>query len=341
MELKIPFCLIFMLTGGAAEWKPGQCPISDGGQLGICVQECAVDFDCYGNQKCCKNGCGMTCRYPENIGVPHAGLCPAVNSSEPAMCIDPPPCDIDQDCVSHEKCCFTGCSFMCVASERREENRLGMCPAEVPSILRQTRQDPVKTNCTVRCADDRDCDVDRKCCNDAVCGRTCTEPVYACYHNGRIYQNHENIVESDGCSSCSCLDGFLACKQIYCGKITSVAIQQPLCVHVHKIPEAHQNEDCKLIQQTIQQSNMCSIVQSLCSWLSFSILIIDPALDKIRILTICLIALGGVCLVGSILSFLKYQHSKRSCSIRNKGKNQAVNMMSHEMEFLDPIPTKV
>ena len=41
--------------------KPGRCPPQN---FGSCVQGCRNDGDCFGNQKCCFNGCGYTCRRP-------------------------------------------------------------------------------------------------------------------------------------------------------------------------------------------------------------------------------------------------------------------------------------
>ncbi|XP_022088693.1 kielin/chordin-like protein isoform X3 [Acanthaster planci] len=162
------------------------------------------------------------------VQVPHEELCPQpVEDNSAPLCVDPPPCKIDQDCAIFEKCCFTGCSFMCVAPK----------------------------------------------------GFT------ACYHNGKIYQTGEDYLASDGCNTCYCSNGFFSCTEKYCD--------------------------------------------------------FDPAIDKTRILTLSLIALGVVCLVGCVLSLAKHQLAKRtSSSVKNVNKKTAVNM-THELEFLDPLPTKV
>ena len=40
----------------------GQCPPVPEGSVGICVEECISDFDCYPGSLCCSNGCGHTCQ---------------------------------------------------------------------------------------------------------------------------------------------------------------------------------------------------------------------------------------------------------------------------------------
>lgn len=49
--------------------KPGFCPAVESGQIGTCTQECSIDDDCKGNQKCCSNGCGHVCTAPEYKGM--------------------------------------------------------------------------------------------------------------------------------------------------------------------------------------------------------------------------------------------------------------------------------
>ncbi|XP_077870515.1 uncharacterized protein LOC144364068, partial [Saccoglossus kowalevskii] len=40
--------------------KDGHCPVPSG-ELGTCAQQCTSDANCYGNMKCCHNGCGTQC----------------------------------------------------------------------------------------------------------------------------------------------------------------------------------------------------------------------------------------------------------------------------------------
>ena len=47
--------------------KPGSCPLAAG--AGACVEDCSLDADCHGNQKCCSNGCGHTCQAPASQGI--------------------------------------------------------------------------------------------------------------------------------------------------------------------------------------------------------------------------------------------------------------------------------
>ena len=55
-----PFYIDFL---GPTE-KEGICPELPPGTVGICLQECENDFDCNGDLKCCKNGCGHVCTKP-------------------------------------------------------------------------------------------------------------------------------------------------------------------------------------------------------------------------------------------------------------------------------------
>ena len=47
--------------------KSGECPNTEG-MIGICVEQCAADDSCEGEQKCCSNGCGHTCMAPVPVG---------------------------------------------------------------------------------------------------------------------------------------------------------------------------------------------------------------------------------------------------------------------------------
>ncbi|XP_065925758.1 uncharacterized protein [Magallana gigas] len=49
----------FMFRG---ELKDGMCPVPERNSSAICLEECHVDSNCTGTQKCCFNGCGHTCQ---------------------------------------------------------------------------------------------------------------------------------------------------------------------------------------------------------------------------------------------------------------------------------------
>uniref|UniRef100_K1Q7S9 Anosmin-1 n=1 Tax=Magallana gigas TaxID=29159 RepID=K1Q7S9_MAGGI len=49
----------FMFRG---ELKDGMCPVPERNSSAICLEECHVDSNCTGAQKCCFNGCGHTCQ---------------------------------------------------------------------------------------------------------------------------------------------------------------------------------------------------------------------------------------------------------------------------------------
>ncbi|XP_076791375.1 WAP four-disulfide core domain protein 18-like [Arvicanthis niloticus] len=44
--------------------KPGACPKTSPGSIGICVEQCSGDETCPGKMKCCSNGCGHVCKIP-------------------------------------------------------------------------------------------------------------------------------------------------------------------------------------------------------------------------------------------------------------------------------------
>ena len=69
--LKLVVFILFLatlvvLTAG----KPGTCPNVPEGVAGGCVEECSSDDSCPGEEKCCSNGCGHTCRIPANLTCP-------------------------------------------------------------------------------------------------------------------------------------------------------------------------------------------------------------------------------------------------------------------------------
>ncbi|XP_061194365.1 uncharacterized protein LOC133202544 [Saccostrea echinata] len=47
------------------EMKDGECPAVARNATGICAEECQMDSNCTGTQKCCFNGCGHTCQDTE------------------------------------------------------------------------------------------------------------------------------------------------------------------------------------------------------------------------------------------------------------------------------------
>lgn len=49
------------------ELKDGMCPVPDKNSSAICTEECQMDSNCTGTQKCCFNGCGHTCQEAGNV----------------------------------------------------------------------------------------------------------------------------------------------------------------------------------------------------------------------------------------------------------------------------------
>lgn len=112
--------------------RSGQCPLAKPTPNGRCVMECTVDADCALSQKCCYNGCGLTCTSVLPNGVNAEGLSPVVvvnPEPKPGACPATAEnsgslfghcsilCKLDVDCKGDEKCCKFGCNFRCARPE--------------------------------------------------------------------------------------------------------------------------------------------------------------------------------------------------------------------------------
>ncbi|XP_078349655.1 thyroglobulin-like isoform X1 [Oculina patagonica] len=108
-----------------AALKPGFCPAMQTDQFRLCSEECQIDDDCAGNQKCCSNGCGHVCTAPEYKEKP--GHCPAVDIHHVGLCTSK--CSSDRDCQGDQKCCSNGCGRTCSAPVRQA------CPRGAPFMM--------------------------------------------------------------------------------------------------------------------------------------------------------------------------------------------------------------
>ncbi|XP_069120070.1 antileukoproteinase-like [Argopecten irradians] len=88
--------------------RPGHCPMPMA--AAPCVTQCRRDGDCRGEEKCCFNGCGQTCRRPLRNVSRKPGTCPWHLQRELVCSVD---CASDQDCPGVEKCCTTSCGSTC------------------------------------------------------------------------------------------------------------------------------------------------------------------------------------------------------------------------------------
>ncbi|XP_055955488.1 keratin-associated protein 10-7 [Patella vulgata] len=150
--------------------KPGVCPVSVGPPVESCpspplTNQCNIDDDCSGDQKCCSSTCGRVC----DLVKPKPGFCPNLpRSAFFVKCVPFSRCDNDGDCPSRQKCCERGCGRQCVnANTNSPIRKPGVCP---------TPPDLAATSCvlpiTNECSNDRGCRDDLKCCPDP-CGRRC------------------------------------------------------------------------------------------------------------------------------------------------------------------------
>ncbi|XP_022255570.1 balbiani ring protein 3-like [Limulus polyphemus] len=92
--------------------KEGSCPVVESWEVGNCAEECQVDSDCSGPQKCCTNGCAAhVCRDPAGTtGKP--GQCPYLVPQSLGSCEYE--CTSDYDCEDTKKCCTNGCGTQCL-----------------------------------------------------------------------------------------------------------------------------------------------------------------------------------------------------------------------------------
>ncbi|KHJ78861.1 WAP-type 'four-disulfide core, partial [Oesophagostomum dentatum] len=118
------YCSQFKSDGGVCcpgqepVWSPGTCPhgiLSNGD----CFRHCVVDEECASGQKCCFNGCGMSCvaalfSAPPSLSI-HIGECLPAKSLG-AFCVQrskESECSEDTDCLPLRKCCSDGCVRRC------------------------------------------------------------------------------------------------------------------------------------------------------------------------------------------------------------------------------------
>ncbi|KHJ87891.1 WAP-type 'four-disulfide core [Oesophagostomum dentatum] len=103
-------------------WSPGTCPhgiLSNGD----CFRHCVTDEECASGQKCCFNGCGMSCvaalfSAPPSLSI-HIGECLPAKSLG-AFCVQrskESECSEDTDCLPLRKCCSDGCVRRCTFPE--------------------------------------------------------------------------------------------------------------------------------------------------------------------------------------------------------------------------------
>uniref|UniRef100_A0A1I8AEE0 Thyroglobulin type-1 domain-containing protein n=1 Tax=Steinernema glaseri TaxID=37863 RepID=A0A1I8AEE0_9BILA len=121
------YCRTFQSNGGyccpqpEVDFSPGTCPRVVSSLLAAnCRPKCKSDAQCGSNEKCCFDGCGLSClaaehKYPVHSAERKIGECSRVDDLGNAVCgadrIDR--CENDSSCPSVQKCCFDGCAKTC------------------------------------------------------------------------------------------------------------------------------------------------------------------------------------------------------------------------------------
>uniref|UniRef100_A0A8C5DDL9 WAP domain-containing protein n=1 Tax=Gouania willdenowi TaxID=441366 RepID=A0A8C5DDL9_GOUWI len=93
--------------------KPGQCPaalLQWGPEYCNVVDKCHNDYDCPGDEKCCKCRCGLQC---VDVNNEKPGNCPDEPQWGNPHCKVHDQCRNDFHCPKDEKCCKTRCGFKC------------------------------------------------------------------------------------------------------------------------------------------------------------------------------------------------------------------------------------
>uniref|UniRef100_A0A914XIE0 Uncharacterized protein n=1 Tax=Plectus sambesii TaxID=2011161 RepID=A0A914XIE0_9BILA len=147
--------------------------------------ECDDDFQCHVSLSFCRRyhtGRGYCCPNPEMIV--HAGACPQIPLGQKGVCAAQ--CRADEECASHQKCCYNGCGMSCQSTEQARpvarpslDAKIGDCP----------KVNALTASCASRgtqidaCQTDRSCPGVQKCCSDG-CSKKCmyAQVTTACLH---------------------------------------------------------------------------------------------------------------------------------------------------------------
>ncbi|KAK5971137.1 hypothetical protein GCK32_009899 [Trichostrongylus colubriformis] len=108
--------------GQEPRWSPGTCPPATAA-ISDCTRRCLIDEQCSSGQKCCFNGCGLSCTAAVFSSPPrqviHIGECLETKPLG-AFCVQrgkDHECSVDVDCSPMRKCCSDGCTRRCAAPD--------------------------------------------------------------------------------------------------------------------------------------------------------------------------------------------------------------------------------
>ncbi|KAK6054295.1 WAP-type 'four-disulfide core [Cooperia oncophora] len=108
--------------GREPRWSPGTCPPATA-STADCTRRCLIDEQCSAGQRCCFNGCGLSCVAAVFSAPPpqviHIGECLETKPLG-AFCVQrgkDHECSADVDCSPLRKCCSDGCTRRCAAPD--------------------------------------------------------------------------------------------------------------------------------------------------------------------------------------------------------------------------------
>ncbi|VDO25270.1 unnamed protein product, partial [Haemonchus placei] len=225
-------------------WSPGTCPPTIASN-GDCSRHCLIDEQCPSSQKCCFNGCGLSCV---------ARIQHEVRSYRGKD----PECMTDGDCSALRKCCSDGCTRRCTAPDLTTHcvharlAALAIYESDssvfVPECDSNGDYTPIQTHYGLKWCVDKigrempgtktthqvNCKVPRPC------------PVRACHKHCPFGYRTDNA----GCTVCDCI---VPCELVQCQAGFICRVVQPRCY----------TKDCPPIARCLP--NICPVGEPLVS----------------------------------------------------------------------------
>ena len=242
--------------------KPGVCPGLNAINPNLCKStknECKRDGDCFGQLKCCFNGCYNEClKRPRPRRKP--GMCPVTDYISPENCSDTEDkCMDDTQCPGRDKCCATGCLQECVTPPA--EKKPGLCPIVdyIPPELCEVTED--------ECEEDEDCKGRDKCCATGCIKECITPPIVVkpgkCPISDYIPRELCNVTE-DECENDNDCKGKGKCCATGCIK---ECVTPPIVVKPGKCPISDYiaPELCKVTEDECKNDNDCQGKDKCCA----------------------------------------------------------------------------
>ncbi|XGW25344.1 hypothetical protein V3C99_006626 [Haemonchus contortus] len=249
--------------GREPRWSPGTCPPTIASS-GDCSRRCLIDEQCPSSQKCCFNGCGLSCVAAVFSAPPpqviHIGECLETKPLG-AFCVQrgkDPECTTDGDCSALRKCCSDGCTRRCTAPDLTTHcvharlAALAIYESDssvfVPECDSNGDYLPIQTHYGLKwCVDKIGREVSgTKTIHQVNCKEPRPCPVRACHKHCSFGYRTDNA----GCTVCDCI---VPCELVQCQAGFICRMVQPRCY----------TKDCPPISRCLP--NICPVGEPLIS----------------------------------------------------------------------------